>query len=88
MVQQIDLYADGRKQFPTLVNELDAGIRGLLDTYSDIRDSLRDEWRVLEEVNALALDEGSLVPLGEHQDLAERALNQFVALSKGRLGID
>lgn len=85
MARQIELYAAGKKQYPTLVNELDAGLRGLLDSYSDVRDRLREEWRVLEEINALALDEGSMVPLDEHKHIVERTLSRIAAIAKERL---
>jgi hypothetical protein len=87
MVEQIDRYRTSRKPYPALVNELDVGVSNLLDPYGPLREQLREQWRVLEELNALALDEGQEKPLVEHEDIARRALDRFVALVQDGLDL-
>jgi predicted transcriptional regulator len=87
MIQQIDFYTKGTKPFSVLVNELDVGITALLESYADVSKQLRDEWRILEEVNALSLDEETMVPLNEYRDITEQALNRFISIANERINV-
>lgn len=85
IVRQIEMYSLGKKEYPNVVSTLDIEISRLMDSQTDLQNRLRKEWRVLEEVNALALDEDSLSPLEEHQSIAERALANLTAIANSEL---
>ncbi len=78
--KQIDCYGSGRTSFPSMVSQIDAYISGLSVKDCELKNNLRDKWRVLEEVNALALDEGSPESLPEHLDLTNKTLDDLLVL--------
>ena len=74
MLEEIEHYRKGRTHFPGLVGALGAGLGSLTPASSGLAEVLREKWRILEEVNAVALDEGSLHPRERDQPLAEATL--------------
>jgi len=85
ILRQIELYSSGKKKYPNLVSALGVQISGLMDDQIDLHSRLRANWRVLEEVNALALDENSLSPLNEHQCLVDRTLENIITIANTEL---
>lgn len=79
ILSRVGAFRDGHLRFPGLVSEIGAGIDALEAGQPDLATALRDPWRALEEINALALAEGRLEPLEEHRGNAERALSRVVA---------
>lgn len=81
---ELSIYHQGKVNFPGLVATLDVGISNL--AAGEITESLRSQWRILEEVNALALNEGCEEPLRNHVELAVEAIQAMEAtLKKARL---
>jgi len=72
-------YRLGGVGFPHLVGQLDIGIAELQGN-PGCASALRTQWRVLEEVNALALDEGKLEPLKPHLPIAIEAMERIETL--------
>lgn len=83
--KQIDYCRSGSSSFPGVVSKIDTYIAGLDEFNKKVSDSLRDKWRVLEEVNALALDEGQAKPLDEHLELVESTLQDMISIIAQRV---
>jgi len=80
--KQISCYRSNNCSFPGVVSQIDTYISALYESNKEVSDSLRDKWRVLEEVNALALDEGQAKPLNEHLGLVENTLQEMAIVIK------
>lgn len=78
-MKQVAAFREGRLGLPHLVSQLDVGIEALVEHEPNLAAALKDPWRVLEELNALALDEGRAEPLEDHRENAERALSRVVS---------
>src|SRR5688572_30332176 len=86
MLHELQAYLAGRIDFAQLVADLDIGIGGLSCEASFVQ-GLRDQWWVLEQLNALALDQGRLGPLEEHASVAADALRTLEAAISGQLAV-
>lgn len=84
MLYELQAYSAGRIDFAQLVADLDIGIGGLACEPSFVQ-RLRDQWWVLEQLNALALDQGRLGPLEEGASAAADALRRLEAAISGQL---
>jgi len=85
MVVELDTYRSGRSHFPALVSALDVGIGNLAKRDSAFVGALRKEWRILEEVNALALEQGVLYPLKVDSADADAAIRNIAAAIRDNL---
>lgn len=85
MLVELEAYRSGRGHFAGLVSALDVGIDALVECEPAFVEALREEWRVLEEINALALDQGKLNPLEDDIAIAEAAIRDFEAAVKAQL---
>ena len=74
---EIESYKAGRSPFSWLVSSLDVGIDSLYSRESEFVFSLRKQWRILEEINAVALDQGGSNPLEADIAAAEAAIREF-----------
>ncbi len=79
MLREMEAFAKGQIRLPQLVSELGAGIEALAHNEPDLAAALKEPWWVLEELNALALDEGKVGPHEEHRANVERALSRMVS---------
>lgn len=75
MLEEIAHYRSGH-HLPRLVSALDAGLT-TLNCNQGVINGMRESWRILEEVNALALDSEQAEPLEQHVPLLESALENF-----------
>jgi hypothetical protein len=73
--QCLTLYKMGELNLPSLANHLFFVFDRLTDFSLKSKRELMQFWEVVEEVNALALDEGLDKALLEHEEILNRALN-------------
>lgn len=87
MLADLEAYRSGRAPFPGLVSALDVRINALVKREPALVEALREEWRILEEINALALDQGKLNPLEDDIAAAQAAIRDFEAAIKAQLAV-
>ena len=87
MLVELKAYRPGRGRFPGLVSALDVGIDALVESEPAVLQALREGWRVLEEINALALDQGRLDPLADDKAAAETAMGNLEAVMKAQFAV-
>lgn len=73
MLNDLVAYRSRRRNFPQFLSSLDIGISSLGGEITVARE-LRNLWRKLEEINAMALDQGQLHPLEEDMLIANDAV--------------
>jgi hypothetical protein len=74
MRERLSLYERGEMRLATLVGDLDFLIGSLESVDDSVRESLRREWSILEEVSAVALDRGIMKLDSESELLVARAV--------------
>ena len=83
IIQEIEAYYSGQIRFPQLVSDIGTAIDSLHNYDVEKWEKLKSKWRVLEEVNSLALDQGCFEPLEEHKEVAENTLTGLKKLISG-----
>lgn len=76
-LRRIEAYDAGQIHFPQLITDSGVAIDSLVECGEELLEPLKSKWQVLEEVNALALDQDSLEPLAEHKGLAQKTLDDL-----------
>jgi hypothetical protein len=77
MKERLFLYERDEIQLRTLIADLDFLIEAFESVDQAWRESLRKEWSILEEVNAIALDRGVTDLDLESERLVDRAVQLF-----------
>ncbi|MEM8963558.1 MAG: hypothetical protein AAGD38_18900 [Acidobacteriota bacterium] len=87
MMVELNLYRSGRSRFASLVSALDVGINVLVGQDPAFVNEFREKWRILEEINALALDEGKVYPLEPERPLAEETIRELSTIIETRFAM-
>lgn len=84
MRRELGRYRRGKVALPVLVRALGRRIRKLTDARPELIERLREEWRIIEELNEIAAKRADSAPHARHQRMLEdslRELNRLITLA-------
>lgn len=80
MLERLALYKDDKIGVQTLITDLESLVTSLDDISPNWKDKFYEWWGILEEVYAVALDEGRVPSSREDLDLIDQAVDDIERL--------
>ena len=85
MEREVLDFKKGKARLPDLVNNLSAGLQGMIEILDTWKTEFTEKWFLVEVVNALALDAGRTEALEGDKEYLNRALDDLLAhIRKGK----